>query len=443
MEEFIKTLTEQMRCAKARDGVARELSGHISDKTQAYEQAGMEHDRAEERAVREMGDPVEIGISMDRIHQPQVDWIMLLITFVLSAAGSLCMIPEFGLTYMISRQSLFVLAGFAVIAAVYFIDYSVIGRIGAAAYIVMTVFLIALKSFFPTVNGRQSALFILVYLYVPVFAGILYQLRMGGYRAVMLGIALAGVTAVIVSRLSGSMMVALNIFLMLLVMLLAAVGKGMFCKNKKVKLAALVAIAAVLPAAVSLGYIYFYTGNASFRGARLDAFFHPEKYEAGAGWIYGVIDDILKNARLVGAGSTTYFDGDMIPQALSGELMPVVVIYSYGIIAGILMLALFAGFVLRAARIVRCQKNQLGFLVSLACLLVIAVNCIEGILVGVGLFPVTTTAIPFLTRGGSASLVYAVLIGLLLGVHRYEKVYPKETYAERPGWKVSLRAEKR
>ena len=41
MEEFIRILTDQIRCAKARDGVARELSSHILDQAQAYEQSGM------------------------------------------------------------------------------------------------------------------------------------------------------------------------------------------------------------------------------------------------------------------------------------------------------------------------------------------------------------------------------------------------------------------
>ena len=44
MEEFIKTLTEQMRCVKARDGVARELADHITDQAEMYEREGMKHD---------------------------------------------------------------------------------------------------------------------------------------------------------------------------------------------------------------------------------------------------------------------------------------------------------------------------------------------------------------------------------------------------------------
>lgn len=100
MEEFIKTLTEQMRCVKARDGVARELADHIIDQAEMYEREGMKHDEAVEKAVHEMGDPVEIGVSLDRIHRPQADWKMILLTFVLSVAGIFCMIPILSLIHI-------------------------------------------------------------------------------------------------------------------------------------------------------------------------------------------------------------------------------------------------------------------------------------------------------------------------------------------------------
>ena len=61
MDEFMKILTDQIRCVKAREGVAQEISNHILDQAEAYEQTGISHEQALERAVREMGDPVEIG----------------------------------------------------------------------------------------------------------------------------------------------------------------------------------------------------------------------------------------------------------------------------------------------------------------------------------------------------------------------------------------------
>ena len=36
-ETFIRNVTEQIRCVRARDGIARELSDHITDQAAAYE----------------------------------------------------------------------------------------------------------------------------------------------------------------------------------------------------------------------------------------------------------------------------------------------------------------------------------------------------------------------------------------------------------------------
>lgn len=442
MDEFIKTLTDQMRCAKARDGVAREMSAHIIDQVDAYEQSGMEHEKAVEKAVRGMGDPVEIGVSMDRIHRPQIDWKMLLLTFMLSIAGLFCMMPVYGAEQVLFGQGLFMLVGFAVIAVVYFIDYSVIGRIGAAAYIIMTIFFWIGRNYMCVINGRIPAMSILVYLYVPVFAGILYQMRMKGYGAVIMGLVVIGATCFAITYFSATLWVVVNIGFSMLVMLLAAIRKGMFGENKK-RMTTIVAATAILSMVAMVLRISTSWRWESFRVMRLEAFFHRDQYREGAGYIYNVIGDILGNARFVGTGSSEYVDQLDFALVLDSGLVPLCSVYAYGMIFGILLLILLTVLVFRAVKIVYNQKNQLGFLVSMACLLVIFLNGLEGTLVNVGLFPYTSVIIPFLTRGGSATLVYSVLIGLLLGVHRYEKVYTMQTHAEQPGWKLSLKIEKR
>lgn len=435
MEEFIKILTEQMRCAKARDGVARELENHIMDQTEAYEQSGMEHDKAVAAAVREMGDPVEIGVSLDRIHRPQTDWRMILLTLVLSIAGLVCMVPVQGWEYVLFRQGLFVLAGAAVMAAVYFMDYTIIGRIGVAAYIALTVIFFICKQSMWTINGRIPAMAALVYLYVPVFAGILYQLRMKEYFSVIAGLVIIGLTYVVVLYYAR----AGKIVLIMTIMLFAAIRKGMF-GSKKRQMTMLASAAVIVP--VIYVFLMVVLNSNSFRVQRLYAFFHRAQDKNGFGYIYAVIEDVLRNARLVGTGYSQYFD-NYADSALAGELMPLVVVYRYGILAGILLLLLLIVYALHMFRVVRCQKNQLGFLVSMSCSLVIFFNSFEGVLVNIGCLPATTVVMPFLTRGGSTAFVYAMLIGLLLSAHRYEKVYTTETYAEPPRWRVSLKVEKR
>lgn len=440
MEEFIKTLTEQIRCARARDGVARELSDHILDQAEAYEQSGMEHDKAVVKAVHEMGDPVEIGVLMDRIHRPQVNWRMLLVTFVLSIMGILCLIPAYGVEYGGFRQGLYMLVGFAVIAVVYFVDYSIIGKVSVAVYPVMTILLLIGRDYMPTVNGRIPMMCPLVYLYIPVFAGILYQLRMGGCMAVVSAVGISVFTFVVSSSLSSSLSVSLNILLVTVIMLFAAIQKGMFGTAKR-RMTGIAAAAVILPAVVFFWYCI--AGRGGFRMMRMQAFFHRDQYRNTYNYIYTVIQDVLRNARFAGKGSSKMGDVMDFPVSRDNSFVPLMTVHVYGIIAGILIVLMMTVLVLHAVQIVRRQKNQLGFLVSMGCMLVICLNCVEGILVNVGLFPATTVVIPFLSYGGSATIMYSVLIGLLLGVHRYEKVYMREAYADRQRWRVSMKIEKR
>ena len=67
MDEYLKTLLEQIRCKKARPYVKQEFQDHIEDQIEANMQAGMDREQAEREAVRDMGDPVETGISLDSV----------------------------------------------------------------------------------------------------------------------------------------------------------------------------------------------------------------------------------------------------------------------------------------------------------------------------------------------------------------------------------------
>lgn len=86
-EEYLHILTDQMRCKMARDAVKEELRWHIEDQKAAYMSEGMESAEAEEAAVQEMGDPVETGQEMDRIHRPKMPWGPITLIAVLSVVG--------------------------------------------------------------------------------------------------------------------------------------------------------------------------------------------------------------------------------------------------------------------------------------------------------------------------------------------------------------------
>ena len=89
METYLEKLLSQIRCKKARPYIAEEIRDHIECQIADNLSEGMSYEEAEKNAVTDMGDPVEVGISLDRIHKPKIAWKLLVIVGILSLLGIL------------------------------------------------------------------------------------------------------------------------------------------------------------------------------------------------------------------------------------------------------------------------------------------------------------------------------------------------------------------
>ena len=70
-EEYLKELTKQLHYAPVRKVISQEYIDHIEDETEYRISKGMDPDEAENYAVEQMGDPVEVGKQLDEIHRPK------------------------------------------------------------------------------------------------------------------------------------------------------------------------------------------------------------------------------------------------------------------------------------------------------------------------------------------------------------------------------------
>ena len=133
MDEYLKLLLEQIRCTKARPYIKQELQDHMEDQIAENMKAGMDHEQAEKEAVRDMGDPVETGISLDSIHRPQAAWKLLGIIIFISIAGVLI---HAGISGKASENAVagsdryvfHVMIGLAVMMILYLLDYTVLAK---------------------------------------------------------------------------------------------------------------------------------------------------------------------------------------------------------------------------------------------------------------------------------------------------------------------------
>lgn len=118
MEEYMKTLLEQIRCKSARKLVEKEIREHILEQYEENLEEGMDETCAMEAAVEDMGSPVETGVALDAIHRPQMSWSMLVMIGVISFFSILIQVlvgngnPMLGSGHML-KHGIHVMIGFA------------------------------------------------------------------------------------------------------------------------------------------------------------------------------------------------------------------------------------------------------------------------------------------------------------------------------------------
>ena len=254
-------LLEQIRCKKAWGMIEEEMRNHILDQAEANRSQGMGEKEALEEAVRDMGDPVEAGVALDRIHRPQMAWGMLALIGAISFLSIFAqwMVGKadasLGQGYGI-KHAAGVIAGYLVMLGVYRIDYSYIGkyakRIGAVFCALL--FLVVFGGLGMEINGVRawislggwnvSAVF-LMYLFIPIYGALVYQYRGTGWKGLGKCFAWMLPPAFIAWRMSKSQVLAL--VLLMSIMLSVAVSKGWFIACWKKFVAAYWMIAAVLP----------------------------------------------------------------------------------------------------------------------------------------------------------------------------------------------------
>ena len=149
MEEYLKKVLEQIRCKKAQGEIREELRAHIEDQKEANLAAGMSVEEAERKAVADMGDPVETGIALDKVHRPQVAWQMIAMMVVMTVAS-----------FLVHRQlgnlgtCRHLVIGFVLMIGVYFLDYTRIAWMAKPLAVLFFLFCAFEMVFgFPNVGG--------------------------------------------------------------------------------------------------------------------------------------------------------------------------------------------------------------------------------------------------------------------------------------------------
>lgn len=439
--EYMETLKEQIHNRHARALVAEEIEGHILEQAKDYEEEGMSHEEALKEAVHQMGDPVETGSRLNQIHRPVFPWKMMLLALLLtfiSVGMSVVVAREtgwqtVGMQYLGGLLTVHVIE-FLIIAGILFLDYTVFMRHTRELYFGYLVFLLLCQ-----ISGNFRMDYQIGYLlsygiqtlFPLFFAGMIYRNRGKEWRGMVKSILWIAVPSFLLLHFgNGQLCTAVileNTFICLL-LLLVSVKHGIFGERKNRQFFAL----AGMMLAVGVVFVTLFLPAGSYWRERIAAMLNPASTEAGYQNL--MIRREISDFKWIGGTS-------LLPMAQQDDMVETYLlnsIFSYfGVLAGLVVLAVFVCFLCHAFRQSLHQRNRMGFLLGIATSSGLLVRVAAYIAINFGYAFWYTTAVPFFSGNLMDVMVNGIYVGLLFSVLR-NKMILGETQAAGKEKKIRL-----
>lgn len=438
--EYLENLTGQIHNKHARELVREELCAHIDDQKEAYLLAGKTNEEAEELAVKEMGDPLDTGAKLDKIHRPKTDvWMfgtMAILTLIgIIMQSIICAAQEE--TWMYSayfgRTILFNLIGLAVMLLVYFGDYRILGKHAGIFYGVYLAAAVILPHtpYYAEYSHHLMLGQTINFLFLPLFAAFCYYFR-GQKAAGILKVSALLIFNTLFILLTGSYVSGAMILSVMtcLITLCAAAFKGIFGGNKKLQGCLLTVLSLGTPSAILADILLFhgrFLSLAEYQILRIQVMLNPSAYYDGAAYQTMLIRTQLSEATLLGGGSI----GKM--GEFSGAFCDFVLICLtsyFGLLIAFAVVAAIIACLVRALHISFTQHNRLGFLLGIACSSILILKTILYVAMNVGAGPIIGIDMPFLTYGFHCNVLNFLFMGIILTVYRNTNLLPE--YRETP-----------
>ncbi len=168
----------------------------------------------------------------------------------------------------------------------------------------------------------------------------------------------------------------------------------------------------------SLLPLYFLIWKFPYRMARITAFMHPDRDRLGAAFH---INQSLIAVATGGMGGKGLMEGKQklfyLPEPHTDFIFAVIA-EEFGLLGSMLVVALFAIFLWRGARVVFRTQDPFGRYLAAGITSMIALQAFINVSVVLGMMPTKGIPLPLVSYGGSSLVVTLASIGVLLNISR-------------------------
>ena len=389
--------------------MASELEHHLIMVKNEWIGKGLSDEEAEEKAVSQMGSPSKIGHEMNKLHKPRIDWWLiglLAITMALSFLPLLTLGDELKGNFL-AKKAIHVLLGVTITAAMMFIDYRKLVNKGWVFYSLGTLLLFLLLTIpnrilngvpYLMIGPFQIESYIALPFFFLAWASFFNNPGIKLWQHFIL-FTLPLFLFMAVPNIAVSFIYITMVFVM------------MWWSTISKKSATIITITSFVGAAAFGTFVWFSVKE--YQLARILGFLNPEKYPSTWGHTYLQLKERLSSAGWFGTAAKT--------NALPFEHTDYVFVnltYHYGYFFGIVLFVILSLFAARIVMISTQINSRFGNLLLIGGVTLFLVQFIYNIAMMIGLLPITSMSLPFISYGFLQMIFNAFIMGVVLSVYR-------------------------
>ncbi|WP_239257343.1 FtsW/RodA/SpoVE family cell cycle protein [Listeria ilorinensis] len=403
-ETYLSKVISKVKSKEAHSMIKKELSDHMEELSQSFQERGLSVEDADKKAMQEMGDPSIVGKNMNHLHKPRMDWLLIVLFVILAGISFLPLIGGFSTPsiFLVKNQVVWLVLAILALIGFLFFDYRKLKNLwmyfyGGGLLLFFVTFLVGIelngaKRWISlggiTIDGPAVALFLFFLAWAGIFAKI--DAFKGWKKQGMLLILFW--TSFLLYFMLPQLMYSVIYFLCVLVMYIFSYAHK--------QLAIKVALGNLLIGIIFISTMILYS---------------PTDYLSDT---LVPLKAILSEAGWFGKG---LHNGLTLPEAHTDFVFPFLV-YSFGWVFGIILCLLLFVFILRISLNAFKTRDLYGRILAIGGAALFLVPTCWNILMGLGIVPVMVVPLPFISYGGSMLLVYSALLGLILNVYRRKDI---------------------
>lgn len=442
IKDFLEKVCNEIKYKPIREEISKELENHIEESKEAYIHKGESEEIAINKAIADMGDAEVIGKTLNKIHRPKLDYkliilLLILLCFTFLVVGikttSHVFSEEEGPFFI--KTIIYLIIGFILGLAIYFMDYTKISKYSNYIYIVSSILIIYTVIFshhlingipylnigniYIPINRVAMPLFLIAFIgFIQNVGKHKVEFRVLDLETIQIDKIL--IKIIILSVFSLLLLASIpsltSAFILGIAYMIIATVKIMKDSHKKVtnvlKLWGVIAVLGII-CIISLT-------TAPYRLERIVTTFYPETDPEGAGWL-GI------NRKLIIESASMFGEAEDMSNALDlfdagTQFAFISILAHYGWIVAILLIVTIILISIKLIINSIKVKDAYGkmIIIGISCLFIF--QSVFNVLMNLNLWFESGFEIPFVSYGGTGLIMNMVCLALVLSIYRRKDI---------------------